>query len=577
MGLSLGKLIFLAVLALPLAAAYYYAHPDGSGTACTFAAPCTLATGIGASSPVGAGDTLWVMGQTCHAGLHTNALEGTSEAPVTVKAYPGHRACVDLSGVNGYAFRIHTGTYTRWIGLEFLDSNPPRRDDVTHASGVEIQAPNAVLALSKIHDVTGTALAFWQSATDSSLVGNLLWGNGGWSVAQTRWYGHNIYTQHEDLASSKYIHSQMWNWSMNTSWRLGGTNARPRYVNFDVRDGVYLSRDDQFDPGSTFTGWTFDGNHFIRPDFTASSLALQLSETGPNAAGEGTLVFDNNYMIGFYPHLRFFANLTARGNTHYSPTRSAAGTASGAWYPAGGTAEAFTALVREDNRYVKDCDSGAGCYKYSITENSTLSYVTAADATDPLAVTRASLTTPEIIYDTRPGTWETGRCHVVIYNWGGASSVNIDLGECGFAVNDYYEIHDLQDLNAGAVQSGRYGATVPVNVAYAGVSQPVNGDAVVAAGAASPFAYTRIDPLVWAGVVRKRWDGRAETTLAWRGAETDTLEAGYLKPDASITWGELPVTQIACADGRCRAKVPQALGNAWWRINGGPELKMAAR
>lgn len=568
--------VLLLTFASLASAADYYAHPSGSGTACTFASPCTLADGIGASSPVSPGDTLWVMGQTCFSGLHTNALEGTSEAPIAIRAYPNQRACVDLQGASGYGFRIHTGAYTRWVGIEFLDSNPPRRNDVTHASGVEIQAPNAVLALAKIHDITGTGLAFWHPATNSSLVGNLLWGNGGWNVAQTRVYGHNLYTQHEDLGSTKYIHSTMWRHSMNTSWRLGGTEARVRYVNLDVRDGVYLSPDEQFDGATVRSGWAFANNHFIRPQFTESAWTVQINEV--DQADSGDIVMTGNYFIGQQPFIQYWKDVTFTGNTFYAPTRMGDGTGNGRFWPAGGTSETFDSLVLTDNRWVKNCDSGAGCLKYGVYQGGVLTYTNATDGTDGLVVTRASLTAPEVIYDPRPGEWEQGRCHIVIYNWGGDSSADVNLTECGLQAGDWYEIHDLQDLNAGPVQRGGYnGSTVSINLTYAGVSQPVNGEAVVAAGASTPFAYARIDPLIWAGVVRRLYDGRNDTTLAWRGAVQDVIEAGYRKPDDSYTWGDLPVTQIACTDGRCRAKVPQAVGDAWWRINGGVPLKMAAR
>ena len=83
---------------------------------------------------------------------------------------------------------------------------------------------------------------------------------------------------------------------------------------------------------------------------------------------------------------------------------------------------------------------------------------------------------------------------------------------------------------------------------------------------------------VFAYLVRRKYDGRAETVVAWGGSISDTVEAGYDRPsDGGISWGELPANRIACSDGRCTGRIPQGVGDAWWRINGGPAMKMAAR
>jgi hypothetical protein len=50
----------LALLAAMASASDFYVATNGSGTACTLAAPCSLATGIGAGSPARPGDNIYL-------------------------------------------------------------------------------------------------------------------------------------------------------------------------------------------------------------------------------------------------------------------------------------------------------------------------------------------------------------------------------------------------------------------------------------------------------------------------------------------------------------------------------------
>src|SRR5512147_646721 len=73
------------------AAATYYSSPAGSGTTCSSASPCSLATGLG---KLAAGDTLLLKDGIYYSGI-TVGVSGTSGNPVTIKAENDGRAIVD--------------------------------------------------------------------------------------------------------------------------------------------------------------------------------------------------------------------------------------------------------------------------------------------------------------------------------------------------------------------------------------------------------------------------------------------------------------------------------------------------
>jgi parallel beta-helix repeat protein len=90
--------IFVSV---PVFAATYYASPNGSGTTCALASPCTLSTGLG---KLVAGDTLYLRGGT-YAQAVAFAKDGTAQNRITISGYPGETAIID----GGWTTPAHWG------------------------------------------------------------------------------------------------------------------------------------------------------------------------------------------------------------------------------------------------------------------------------------------------------------------------------------------------------------------------------------------------------------------------------------------------------------------------------------
>jgi hypothetical protein len=56
----------------------------------------------------------------------------------------------------------------------------------------------------------------------------------------------------------------------------------------------------------------------------------------------------------------------------------------------------------------------------------------------------------------RPNEYESGRAHIIVYNWDRLESVSVDLSRSGLDKGAAYEIRDVQDLSGSPVAAGFY-------------------------------------------------------------------------------------------------------------------------
>jgi len=173
------------------------------------------------SGAVGPGDTIWIRGGTYYNPNRTPnywgygfSLQGTSEAPIVVRAYPNERATID-----GGLQTSGTPRHVRIQDLEIIVSenltesrfspeegshptffNRPR-GGVTLVYGHDIKVINNV-----IHD-NFQGISFWSTVSgDSEIYGNLVYDNG-WESTD-RYHGHGFYTQNSS-GDWKYIRNNI--------------------------------------------------------------------------------------------------------------------------------------------------------------------------------------------------------------------------------------------------------------------------------------------------------------------------------------------------------------------------------
>jgi len=180
----------------------FVAVNGNSNAAGTQEDPLDLATALSASSPVQAGQTLWIMEGTYH-GSFTSELKGNNTQHISVKPMPGQRVILDGKTGESSALTIN-GEWVDYYGLEVLssaldhtseeDSSGP--SDLKTNGGVSVYyGKNTRVINFIVHDNVGGGFSSWSPASNSELYGNIIYNNG-WT-APGRGHGHAIYAQNK--------------------------------------------------------------------------------------------------------------------------------------------------------------------------------------------------------------------------------------------------------------------------------------------------------------------------------------------------------------------------------------------
>jgi hypothetical protein len=180
---------------------YYVTTTGSSAGDGSNADPWDLSTALnGATGAIHPGDTVWVRAGT-YLGPFTSDMDGSSAAPITVRAYPGERAIIDGKNTpSGQEILTVDGTYTNFWGLEVINSLTQRTD--TRHSGVYLRNAQHVKLINLIIHDTGMGVFGEPDARFCEVYGNIIY-NGGWQTA-TRSNGHALYMK-GDATGSKLL------------------------------------------------------------------------------------------------------------------------------------------------------------------------------------------------------------------------------------------------------------------------------------------------------------------------------------------------------------------------------------
>lgn len=138
------------------------------------------------------GDTIYLL-DGIYTGNFTCSLNGTAENPITIRPYPGSRAIIDGK-------LTIEGSYTNWVEIEnTLIGTYPRATDVPGsdppivAGGITILGDHIKMINCIIYDLVNVAIGWWEAANGGELYGCFTFNNG-W-IGPDRGHGHGIYTQ----------------------------------------------------------------------------------------------------------------------------------------------------------------------------------------------------------------------------------------------------------------------------------------------------------------------------------------------------------------------------------------------
>jgi hypothetical protein len=495
-----------------LAAIDFYASPAGTtgtgpGTG-TITNPWALQTALAQPAAVQPGDTIWLRGGT-YTGNFTSYLTGSARAAIVVRQYPGERATLDgnanpaARGTNLPALSVGFGGYVWFWGFEVTNSNPDHWNPTSGSNppdarnrGIYMTVPGTKIINCVIHD-TGQGIESWQGAVDAELYGNIIYYNG-WD-APDRGHGHSVYTQ--NLTGTKHIKDNItfgqFSDQMN-AYTEGGTLD---HIVFEGNASFFAGGLSSVSPGGY--NFLYGANGAAATSCTSSTKIAQNPVVKDNVAFQGTGL-DLGYSKGT-------CNPTVTGN-YFSGAEAMVLVA-----PFG------TIAISENTFY----GSTSGFTQAAYPENT---YLTSRPSVNVVRV--------------RPNAYEANRGNVYIYNWAGASSVNVDLSRV-LTAGVAYEVRNAQNFFGAAVATGTYsGAAVSIPLTGLTRATPVGWgsppswsndfQAFVVLPRGGTFVATRMLPVIVDTIGQKGAHFSTEITLANRGVTPASISLTYT---ASLKFG----------------------------------------
>jgi len=396
-----------------------------SSAAGTLEDPLDLQTALSSSSPVQAGETIW-LDQGVYKGNFSSDLRGSEAAPIKVKPLPGKRVVLDGNVKERSSLSI-SGTWTEYYALEIVSSSPnhisqergSNPSDLKVNGGVTITGANTKLINFIAHDNIGGGISSWSNAPDSEMYGNIIYNNG-WS-APDRGHGHAIYAQN----------------------KTGYKKITNNIIFFGYGTGIHV-----YTEGGQIEGFDVQKNTWF---MTGAS--------DPRSSQK-----KDNCLIGGYQPVK---RLTMKDNLGYS--ENSRGTRIGY----GGSVVDQDAVMQ--NNYLSENFWIAGSWRELNVSNTTVhrGIRNEANITTSLNNDFTSLPNSGQKVVVSANAYDPRRARIVIYNFDEALSVAVDLSSV-LKVGEAYRIHSVYALFDDPMLTGIYGGgTVDIPMGNIAPPQPV--------------------------------------------------------------------------------------------------------
>lgn len=388
--------------------------------------PLDLQRALSATSPVRPGGTVWLMGGIYRlAAPIVSELRGTAAAPITVRSAAGEHAVLDGADVRGPLFTAN-GAWTTYRDFELMSSASWRSGaQLDRASGVDVHGVHLTLANLVVHDL-GTGFGIWADAEDTEAYGNIVYYNG-W-VGPDRPHGHGIYTQNK--AGIRRL-------TDNVVFSQFGIGIHAYGSDEAFLDDMTLEGNVVFSNGVTAA----DLNILVGGHRVANRPVLRANMTYVNPGPGNNLGFDSgctdarvtdNYFVtvrgGYSMELRNCTGVVDR-NVFIGATRGITG------------------------KHIQPQDELKATYPGN-------------EFAERSAASRVFV---------RPNRFTPGRAHVVVFNWEGASDVDVDLAPAAIPIGAMFTIRDVRNLGGPPVVSAVYSGR-PVRLPLNGLtSAPIIG------------------------------------------------------------------------------------------------------
>ena len=435
----------------PPAQKSHYVSPTGTSAGDgTQSQPWDLGSGLaGAAGRVQPGDTIWLRGGT-YRGAHRSTVTGAPGSAVVVRQYPGERAILDAAGATTDSVRgdflTVGGDYTVLWGLELTDSDP-NRATTTRPNMIVNDASHTKYINLVVHD-GGIGFYNYPTRSDVEVNGCIIYNNG-WSVGG-RGGGHALYVRsdagplvlRDNVLFDQYgygIHAYsdagrgMLNnirTDGNVSFNNGLLAGNPSGANILVGG---------FEPADGSVG--VDNMTYFSPGVNSANVRLGWS---PSKVLNGSLTFTHNYVVGgtLVLDVHSWRQATVTGNTVVG------GGASKVVHLEDSTTTGYN--WASDQYYHDPMDTAWSYHGRSYTFGAWQA-ATGLGTTDQAAGTMPA----EPVVLVRPNLYAPGRAHIVVYNWGHAGAVPVDVAAV-LRSGDAYLVRSVQALFDPPLVSGVY-------------------------------------------------------------------------------------------------------------------------
>ncbi|MEK9156080.1 MAG: hypothetical protein AAB360_02125 [Patescibacteria group bacterium] len=450
------------------AATEWYVSPTGEQTnSGSIDSPWDLTYALGgAGGSIQPGDTVWLRGGTYTGFFNTSVLEGTADAPIIIKQYHGEQATID-----GH---LQVGGEYLWLwGFEVTNSGTAGRSDTVRPIGLDARNNGKDVRFINmvIHDAYATGVGFWSAIDGGEMYGNIIYNNGyngqDHGIYTQNRYGEKYYRENMTFNNTGYgvqaygsgaAYLDNFNFEGNAAWNAGlldGSGESDIFIG-----GGNPVVDAQVTENFTYSNWT-TGNVGLRLGYssgTNTSATVRNNYLGSNRPIQiqkpfDSLILQNNTIVG--------KNYGISVESYVDPPST----------PNLSTFFGSTAAGDIDNNTYHALDDTPLYIHYNNTN------YTLAQWQEKMGFDMNSTHTngkPANSVFVRPNSYDSNMAHVIVYNWEGLDSVNVDLSSI-MSVNDSYEIRAAQDYYGPLAAEGRYqGGNISLSMTGYDVSTPVN-------------------------------------------------------------------------------------------------------
>ena len=464
-------LCLIGVFCTPLTARPHdrYVSPAGSASGSgTLAEPWDLGTAL--SGAVGApGDVFWLKRGHYFIGHINTKIHGEPGRPITFRSMPGEMASVD-----GSLTSFESAGYVVLRDFELYSSNTNRASaqtkagfkptDIKNINGISSFSPNMSFINLAVHDETGEGIYISQAASNNLVYGCVVFNNG-WRAPDNA-EGHGIYVQGSDggrmIADNIVFNNSgagLHIYDDDTNEHLGGITLDGNTVfHAGAIQNVRFYRDwivGVDAPATSADSIVFENNMGYRSLTRDEDNTAQIGRQGTNGWVE---VLDNYLPQG----------LEMNNWTHATVTGNVIGTG-----PAKKTVTLNQAKVRltaawDENTYlVRSASSGFARNKtelgFSDWKNAT--------GFDSNSICQSRPPTDIKVF-IRTNIYEPARANIIVYNWGKAAQVTVDVSSI-LPLNTPYEVRNAEDFLGGPVLSGTYNDSKPLCLPMKGLTVAV--------------------------------------------------------------------------------------------------------